>query len=72
MIIGSVLPRSDFYCQIKRAEVNSILKDLCAIHEFIFMNNGNMSLSYVSHDGVHLNSRGSELLLFNLLWYLNR
>ena len=72
VIIGSVLPRSDFYCQIKRAEVNRILKDLCAIHEFVFMNNGNMSLSYVSHDGVHLNSRGSELLLFNLLWYLNR
>jgi hypothetical protein len=71
VIIASVLPRTDFHCQIKRVQVNKLLKDLCAIHNFIFMNNGNMSLSHVSYDGVHLNNSGSEQLLSNLLWYLN-
>ena len=71
VIIASVLPRSDFHCQIKRVQVNRILRDLCSMHGFKFMDNGNMSLSHVSHDGVHLNSSGSEQLLLNLLWCLN-
>ena len=71
VIIGSVLPREDFYCQLRRKELNDLLKDLCYIGNFTYMDNWNMSLQHVSYDGVHLNSRGDKQLLFNLLWYLN-
>ena len=69
IVISSVLPRST--CEQKRVELNKILMDLCDIHNFVFMDNWNMSLQHVSYDGVHLNRRGDKQLLFNLLWYLN-
>ena len=69
IIVSSVLPRST--CEPKRVELNRVLSDLCVIHNFIFMDNWNMSLQHVSYDGVHLNNRGDKQLLFNLLWYLN-
>ena len=69
IVISSVLPRSMH--ESKRAELNRLLYDLCVIHNFVFMDNWNMSLKHISPDGVHLNKSGDQQLLFNLLWYLN-
>ena len=71
VMISSVLPREDFFCQLKRHDLNKLLKDLCGIHNFTFIDNSNMSLHDISYDGVHLNLAGSKRLQSNLLWYLN-
>ena len=71
VMISSVLPREDFYCQLKRHELNVLLKDLCIIHNFTFINSSNMSLRDLCHDGVHLNQAGSDKLQSNFLMYLN-
>lgn len=70
--IGSVLPRSDFHHQIKRHELNNLLKNLCVVNNFIYLNNDNINLrEHLHYDGVHLNSTGSALLQKNLLSHLN-
>ena len=71
VLVCSVLPRSDFYCQLKRHELNRLLRDLCRIQNFIFIDNCNMSLDHISFDGVHLNKAGTDQLQLNLLSYLN-
>lgn len=71
IIISSVLPREDPTCHSKRDELNQLLFDLCVIHNFVYMDNWNMSSRHICRDGVHLNSSGDSQLLFNLLWYLN-
>ena len=71
IIISSVLPRSNPKCHARREELNKLLLDLCVIHNFIYMDNWNMSLKHLRHDGVHLNKSGDDQLLFNLLWYIN-
>ena len=71
VMISSVLPRSDFFCQLKRHDLNALLKDLCSIHSFIFINNCNMTISDLCFDGVHLTKAGSDKLQSNFLGYLN-
>ena len=71
VMISSVLPRSDFFCQLKRHDLNALLKGLCDIHNFIFIDNCNMSISDLCYDGVHLTKAGSDKLQSNFLWYLN-
>ena len=71
VMISSVLPRSDFFCQLKRHDLNTLLKELCIIHNFIFINNYNMSINDLCYDGVHLSKAGSDKLQSNFLFYLN-
>ena len=71
VVISSVLPRADPSTHVKRDELNYLLYNLCSIHNFIYMDNWNMSLQHLKHDGVHLNKSGDNQLLSNLLWYLN-
>ena len=71
VMISSVLPRGDFFCQLKRHDLNTLLKDLCNIHNFTFINNCNMCVSDLCYDGVHLTKAGSDKLQSNFLWYLN-
>ena len=71
VIISSVLPRSNSRCQSRREELNRLLVDLCVVHNFVYMDNWNMSVQHLRSDGVHLNKFGDDVLLFNLLWYLN-
>ena len=71
IIISSVLPRSNAKCHPQREQLNHLLRDLCVIHNFTYMDNWNMCQNHLSYDGVHLNKLGDNQLLFNLLWYLN-
>ena len=70
--ISSVLPRRDFHLQLKRKELNDILRGLCALHNFVFIENSNIVLSkHILPDGVHLNEAGTSLFSQNLLNCLN-
>ena len=71
VIISSVLPRQDSYCQARREQLNKVLIDLCHLHNFVYMDNWNISSCNLQSDGVHLNVSGSDQLEFNFLWYLN-
>ena len=71
--ITSILPRQSFYFQLRRKEINDILKEECRINGFIFIDNKDIILSeHVAYDGVHLNFSGSALLCKNLLYHLNK
>ena len=65
--ISSVLPREDFYSQLYRKEVNDILRSLCELYDFYFIDNDSgedriILSKHIAQDGIHLNSEGSELL----------
>ena len=73
VIISSVLPRADSHFQGNRHKLNKVLRDLCAEHNFIFLENSNIILrEHICYDGVHLNDSGSELFHRNILSILNR
>ena len=66
--VSSVLPRQDFHMQLKRKELNDILRGLCARDGYMFIENNNIVLSqHILPDGVHLNDKGTELFSMNLL-----
>ena len=72
VLISSVLPRRDFHLQLKRRELNSVLKSMCEVHNFTFISNERMVLSqHISSDDVHLNELGTELLQNTFVSYLN-
>ena len=68
VVVSSVLPREDFYFQLHRLELNNLLRDLCVINNFEFLENSMLALSHHVHsDGVHLNTVGSDILASNYL-----
>ncbi len=70
--ISSILPRQDFHHQVYRAEVNILLRGLCKLHNFIFIENSNLILSkHILADGVHFNKDGTNLFSNNLIDFLN-
>ena len=72
VFVAGVLPRRDFYYQLKRHELNQLLKNLCIVNNFIFIANNNVVLDeHVSYDGVHLNYCGTKVLQENLLDHLH-
>ena len=72
IFISSVMPRNLPYMQHRRRDLNMLLKNLCTINNFIFIDNSNILLKeHISNDGVHLNHSGTVILANNLLQYLN-
>ena len=72
VMLGSVLPRRDFDYQLRRHELNKLLRDLCVANSFTYVDNSNIVLDeHVAYDDVHLNHSGTKLLHDNLLYYLN-
>ena len=75
--VTSVLPREDFYLQLRRKELNDILRSLSELYGFIFidMDHGEDRIilsDHIDRDGVHLNSLGSEVLAHRFGSVLNR
>ena len=70
--ISSVLPRSSFYYQGYRQEINDLLRKECSKYGFHFIENKNIILkNHILKDGVHLNFTGTGLLRDNLLEFVN-
>ena len=71
--ISSIFPRADFHLQIKRAEVNLLLRALCEVNNFHFIDQSNIVLSdHILNDGVHLNKTGTNLFSGNIIDFLNK
>ena len=78
IIVCNVLPRESFHLQLRRKELNDILRSLCSLQNVRFLDNDNHAdegrnivLSKHIADGVHLNSAGDDLLMRNLIDLLN-
>ena len=70
--ICSVLPRQASYMQVRRKDLNNLLRDMCIIINFNFIDNSDIILSkHILSDGVHLNVNGTALLADNLINYIN-
>ena len=69
--ISSVLPRKVSYMQRRGNELNDILKSLCYLHNFTFIDNYNITHEHLLQDGVHLSNFGSDILANNFLDLLN-
>ena len=68
VLISSVLPRKHSDFQGNRHRLNKMLKEMCESNGLVFIDNNDIVLrEHVSHDGVHLNCAGTNLLRDNLL-----
>ena len=52
-------------------ELNHILKGLCGLYNFTFIDNSDILSKCLLRDGVHLNEEGSVKLACNFLDHLN-
>ena len=79
IVVCSVLPREQAFLQLRRKELNDVLRDLCSVQNIHFLDNDrqkekerNIVLSkHIDGDGVHLNGEGSDLLRDNIVDLLN-
>ena len=79
IIVCNVLPRESFHLQLRRKELNDLLKSLCSVQNVHFLDTDgqadkrrNIVLSkHIEEDGVHLNSIGSDILRDNIVDCLN-
>ena len=46
--------------------LNNLLCMACMVENFIYMSQDDIKLPHISSDGVHLNSYGSAILMFNV------
>ena len=70
--ICSVLPRKYNGFDERRTKLNDILRALCKIFGFHFIDNENIKLEeHIDRDGVHLTKRGSSALCRNIVQHLN-
>ena len=68
--VTSVLPREQAYMQLRRKDLNTLLRGLCLLHNFIFIDTDNnidrdkriILSKHICGDGVHLNDCGTDLL----------
>ena len=72
VFISSILPRRDANFQLNRLELNTVLREECEKHGFVFLENSNVILKHhIDTDDVHLNLQGTRLLQNNVLNALN-
>ena len=70
--ISSILPRRDSHFQVRRHQLSVLLRDLCVVNNFEYIDNNNIVVKqHVSDDEVHLNYYGTKVLQDNLLDCLN-
>ena len=67
ILIGGVTIRRTNFLKKRCEELNGILKDLCLLNNFIFINNSGITEKHLYTDGVHLNDDGSKMLADNYL-----
>ena len=67
ILISGVTTRKGNFLKKRCEALNGILTDLCKKHKFKFINNEGITDVHLSHDGVHLNEKGTIELADNYL-----
>jgi len=71
VLISSITVRKDLELSKIIDEVNYYLRDLCQSNNFSFVNNQEITTSYLSRDGLHLKDIGTDILTNNITNVLN-
>ena len=65
--ISSIMVRKGYrYGDVLR-KVNELLYMACVAEDFLFLDQADITMAHISSDGIHLNSHGSAILLYNIL-----
>ena len=79
IIVSSVLPRESAIYQLRRKELNDILRSLCDLQNIVFLDNDRhfdtdkriILSKHIDYDGVHFNESGSIRFRDNIIDTLN-
>ena len=79
IIVSNVLPRESAVYQLRRKEVNDILRSLCDLQNIVFLDNDRhvdvekriILSKHIDYDGVHFNDSGSIRFRDNIIDTLN-
>ena len=67
VMLSGIIRRNDKW-DIKGMEVNKVLLSLCEIHNFHFIDNGNIKKStHLNNSGLHLTNDGTNILQRNFV-----
>ena len=65
--ISGVPIRKPKFLQERAKDINETLMNLCQVNNFVYINNSDIDLECLHHDGVHLNREGTKILANNYL-----
>ena len=65
--VSSIIVRRGYRYREIIKRVNDLLYMACVAEDFHFIDQNDIKLAHLSSDGVHLNSNGTFILLFNIL-----
>ena len=71
-MISGLVHRKSPRLQARKNEVNNVLKDLCFIDGFVFIDNTNLSVCDICKDLLHLNFSGTCKLAHNFIVAINK
>ena len=71
VFIGGVTVRQQQYTWERCKQLNVMLQDLCKKHQFIYVDNSNITVNELS-DGTHLNEKGTIIMANNFLDTFNK
>ena len=71
ILICGIITRKGGYMEKRRAELNNLLKNMCIVQGFKFIDNDNIKRYLLARDKVHLNEQGKIYLANNILHSLN-
>ena len=79
VVVSNVLPREPAVYQLRRKELNDILRSICDLQNVVFLDNDRhvdakkriVLSKHINFDGVHFNEAGSDMFRDNVAEILN-
>ena len=69
--VSSIITRRGHRYSELIKKVNDLLYMACIAEDFVFMDQADITMAHVSKDGIHLNSHGTSILLYNIMSVFN-
>ena len=69
--ISEVLPKKSIAVTAIIRKVNARVRQLCKNNKFDFISHQHITRDFLYHDGVHLTDPGTEILVDNIVDYIN-
>jgi len=66
VLVYGIICRCDSSLNNKINEVNNLLKSSCQRHSWSFIDNSNILSNHLNEDGIHLNRKGTSILVKNI------
>ena len=69
--VSSIMVRRGYRYSEAVKKINDLLYMACVAENFVFMDQADITMAHISSDGIHLNSHGTAILLYNILSVFN-